>query len=104
MRRLLWTPLAQRPGTDDARGRTAGTSVATVLHIAVRIGEQLLAGGQGAEDVEAVMLGITRAYRLPDCEPQVTFTMISVSWHAGPDAVPIIVDRTMHTASRTTAD
>lgn len=95
MRRLLWTPLAQRPGAGGAAGTAAGTAVPAVLHIAVRIGELLLAGGQGAEDVEAVMLGVTHAYRLPDCEPQVTFTMISVSWQAGPDAVPILVDRTV---------
>lgn len=96
MRRLLWTPLAQRPGAGRAPvGAAGGPPVAAVLNVAVRIGEQLLAGGQGAEDVEAVMLGVTRAYRLPDCEPQVTFTMIAVSWQAGPDAVPVIVDRTV---------
>ena len=94
MRRLLWTPLAQRPGAGRPASGTPEQSVPAVLDVAAGVGEQLLAGGQGAEDVETVMLGITRAYLLPDCEPQVTFTMISVAWQAGPDAAAIVAGRT----------
>ncbi|MFD3657720.1 threonine/serine exporter family protein [Streptomyces sp. NPDC058620] len=51
-----------------------------VLEFALALGELLLSSGQGTEDVEAAMLGITHAYGLPRCDPQVTFTMKLSTW------------------------
>ncbi|MGW8885932.1 threonine/serine ThrE exporter family protein [Streptomyces sp. NPDC055749] len=61
----------------------------------MRIGELLLASGQGAEDVEAAMLGITSAYGLHQCEPQVTFTMLSISFQPDTHPVPLTATRTV---------
>ncbi|MFC5203123.1 threonine/serine exporter family protein [Streptomyces kaempferi] len=66
-----------------------------MLGLALDVGELLLADGQGTEDVEAAMLTVARAYGLAGCEPQVTFTMISISHRASPDAGAMILDRTV---------
>lgn len=101
MRALLWSA----PSSSSDAAAVAGEAlqereealrrVGQVLDIALRIGELLLASGQGAEDVEAAMLGVTRAYGLVRCEPQVTFTMLSVSYHAGGLPVPVTAARTV---------
>jgi uncharacterized membrane protein YjjP (DUF1212 family) len=90
MRALLWSASpAEAVYEQEEALRRAGE----VLDIALRIGELLLASGQGAEDVEAAMFGVTRAYGLARCEPQVTFTMLSVSYHAGGLPVPLTAAR-----------
>ena len=65
-----------------------------VLDLTLRIGELLLAGGEGAEDVEAAMFAVARAYGLDRCEPTVTFTLLSITHQ------PSLVDDPV-TASRT---
>ena len=65
-----------------------------VLDLTLRIGELLLAGGEGAEDVEAAMFAVCRSYGLDRCEPTVTFTLLSISYQ------PSLVDDPV-TASRT---
>ena len=95
MRTMLRMPVTERPApeavqkTDDA-----GPAVPRVLDLTLRIGELLLAGGEGAEDVEAAMFAVTRSYGLDRCEPTVTFTLLSISYQ------PSLVDDPV-TASRT---
>jgi uncharacterized membrane protein YjjP (DUF1212 family) len=95
MRAMVRTPVAERPAPESA-GRTAsgGTPVPRILDLTLRIGELLLAGGEGAEDVEAAMFGVAHAYGLHRCEPTVTFTLLSISHQ------PSLVDDPV-TASRT---
>ena len=96
MRTLLRTPMSERPllerGT-PAEPHEVGPNVPRILDLTLRIGELLLASGESAEDVEAAMLGVSHAYGLDRCEPQVTFTLISISY------LPSLVDPPV-TASR----
>ncbi|GAA2501586.1 threonine/serine exporter family protein [Streptomyces thermolineatus] len=96
MRALVRMPVAERPVPERAEKPEdgAGPSVPRVLDLTLRIGELLLAGGEGAEDVEAAMFGIAHAYGLARCEPNVTFTLLSMSYQ------PSLVDDPV-TASRT---
>ncbi|MEV7779653.1 threonine/serine exporter family protein [Kitasatospora sp. NPDC088351] len=95
---LLRTPMAERPAPDDGpldRGKPGPESAACVLDLALRVGELLLASGEAAEDVEAAMLGIARAYRVYPCEPQVTFTLVSISYQPTSAESPLMVERTV---------
>lgn len=65
-----------------------------MLDLTLRIGELLLAGGEGAEDVETAMFAVCRSFGLDRCEPNVTFTLLSISHQ------PSLVDDPV-TASRT---
>ena len=96
MRTMLRMPVADRP-VDESLQRTeedGGPAVPRVLDLTLRIGELLLAGGEGAEDVEAAMFAVCRAYGLGRCEPNVTFSLLSISCQ------PSLVDDPV-TASRT---
>ncbi|MCL6301035.1 threonine/serine exporter family protein [Streptomyces kronopolitis] len=84
-------PVPERPERDDEE---TGPAVPRVLDLTLRIGEILLAGGEGAEDVEAAMFGVAHAYGLERVEPTVTFTLLSISYQ------PSLVDDPV-TASRT---
>ncbi|MFF5358528.1 threonine/serine exporter ThrE family protein [Streptomyces scabiei] len=82
MRTMLRMPVAERPAPEPparAEGDT-GPAVPRVLDLTLRIGELLLAGGEGAEDVEAAMFAVCRSYGLDRCEPTVTFTQLSVTY------------------------
>ncbi|MDW8808496.1 threonine/serine exporter family protein [Streptomyces scabiei] len=82
MRTMLRMPVADRPAPEPparAEGDT-GPAVPRVLDLTLRIGELLLAGGEGAEDVEAAMFAVCRSYGLDRCEPTVTFTQLSVTY------------------------
>ncbi|MFF2652434.1 threonine/serine exporter family protein [Streptomyces sp. NPDC058045] len=95
MRTMLRMPVAERPAPEPAQAHDeAGPAVPRVLDLTLRIGELLLAGGEGAEDVEAAMFAVCRSYGLDRCEPTVTFTLLSVSHQ------PSLVDDPV-TASRT---
>ncbi len=81
MRTMLRMPVAERPAPERAprvEGDT-GPAVPRVLDLTLRIGELLLAGGEGAEDVEAAMFAVCRSFGLDRCEPTVTFTQLSVT-------------------------
>ncbi|KUH39936.1 MULTISPECIES: threonine/serine ThrE exporter family protein [Streptomyces] len=95
MRTMLRMPVSERPPAEAAQRHEegAGPAVPRVLDLTLRIGELLLAGGEGAEDVEAAMYAICRAYGLDRCEPTVTFTLLSVTYQ------PSLVDHPV-TASR----
>ncbi|MGH3448689.1 MAG: threonine/serine ThrE exporter family protein [Nocardioidaceae bacterium] len=55
------------------------------LDLALRVGEVLLSSGAGAADVTATMLSITHACGLRNCEVDVTFTSLALSYQPGPD-------------------
>ncbi|MFE7275701.1 threonine/serine exporter ThrE family protein [Streptomyces sp. NPDC057623] len=95
MRTMLRMPVAERPAPERMpRVEEEGPAVPRVLDLTLRIGELLLAGGEGAEDVEAAMFAVCRSYGLDRCEPNVTFTLLSISYQ------PSLVDDPV-TASRT---
>ncbi|GAA1909110.1 threonine/serine exporter family protein [Streptomyces durmitorensis] len=96
MRTMLRMPVAERPTPEASQKHEdeAGPAVPRVLDLTLRIGELLLAGGEGAEDVEAAMFAVCRSYGLDRCEPTVTFTLLSISHQ------PSLVDDPV-TASRT---
>ncbi|WP_436840346.1 threonine/serine exporter family protein [Streptomyces flavofungini] len=96
MRTMLRTPVAERPAPEPTQRHEEdeGRAVPRVLDLTLRIGELLLAGGEGAEDVEAAMFAVTHSYGLDRCEPNVTFTLIAISYQ------PSLVDDPV-TASRT---
>jgi uncharacterized membrane protein YjjP (DUF1212 family) len=95
MRTMLRLPVAERPAPERVQKvEGEGPAVPRVLDLTLRIGELLLAGGEGAEDVEAAMFAVCRSYGLDRCEPNVTFTLLSISYQ------PSLVDDPV-TASRT---
>ncbi|MFR0358345.1 threonine/serine ThrE exporter family protein [Streptomyces sediminimaris] len=95
MRTMLRMPVAERPAPEPGpKAEDGGPAVPRVLDLTLRIGELLLAGGEGAEDVEAAMFAVCRSYGLDRCEPNVTFTLLSISYQ------PSLVDDPV-TASRT---
>ncbi|AVH57333.1 MULTISPECIES: threonine/serine ThrE exporter family protein [Streptomyces] len=95
MRTMLRMPVTERPAPEAVHKEDeAGPAVPRVLDLTLRIGELLLAGGEGAEDVEAAMFAVCRSYGLDRCEPNVTFTLLSISYQ------PSLVDDPV-TASRT---
>jgi uncharacterized membrane protein YjjP (DUF1212 family) len=95
MRAMLKIPVGERPMPETPhRHDEAGPAVPRVLDLTLRIGELLLAGGEGAEDVEAAMFAVSRSYGLDRCEPTVTFTLLSITYQ------PSLVDDPV-TASRT---
>ncbi|MFF4548054.1 threonine/serine exporter ThrE family protein [Streptomyces sp. NPDC001435] len=95
MRTMLRMPVAERPAPEPVqKAEEGGPAVPRVLDLTLRIGELLLAGGENAEDVEAAMFAVCRAYALDRCEPTVTFTLLSISYQ------PSLVDDPV-TASRT---
>ncbi|QPP10680.1 threonine/serine exporter family protein [Streptomyces bathyalis] len=98
MRTMIRMPLAERPAperlsrTEDTE---PGPAVPRVLDLTLRIGELLLAGGEGAEDVEAAMFGVAHAFGLDRCEPTVTFTLISITHQPSLVDDPVTVGRTV---------
>ncbi|MFD7917675.1 threonine/serine exporter ThrE family protein [Streptomyces sp. NPDC059740] len=96
MRTMLRMPVGERPVPERVvrAEDESGPAVPRVLDLTLRIGEILLAGGEGAEDVEAAMFGVAHAYGLERVEPTVTFTLLSISYQ------PSLVDDPV-TASRT---
>ncbi|WP_431782630.1 threonine/serine ThrE exporter family protein [Streptomyces chumphonensis] len=98
MRTMVRLPLGERPAPPERRPRSEdepAVSVPRVLDLTLRIGELLLAGGEGAEDVEAAMFGIAHAYGLDRCEPTVTFTLISITHQPSLVDDPVTLSRTV---------
>ncbi|MDR3034143.1 MAG: threonine/serine exporter family protein, partial [Kitasatospora sp.] len=96
MRTMLRMPVAERPAPEPAQkpGET-GPAVPRVLDLTLRIGELLLAGGEGAEDVEAAMYGVARAFGLDRCETTVTFSLLSCTYQPSLVDDPVTVQRTV---------
>lgn len=96
MRTMLRMPVTERPAPESVqRTDDAGPAVPRVLDLTLRIGELLLAGGEGAEDVEAAMFAVTRSYGLDRSEPTVTFTLLSISYQPSLVDDPITASRTV---------
>ncbi|AXK33605.1 threonine/serine exporter family protein [Streptomyces armeniacus] len=98
MRTMIRLPLAERPAPERAgrgEGEEHGPSVPRVLDLTLRIGELLLAGGEGAEDVEAAMFATAHAFGLDRCEPTVTFTLLSITHQPSLVDDPVTLSRTV---------
>ncbi|MEV4873817.1 threonine/serine ThrE exporter family protein [Streptomyces syringium] len=96
MRTMLRMPVGERPAPErPGKADEAGPAVPRVLDLTLRIGELLLAGGEGAEDVEAAMFGVAHAYGLDRCEPTVTFTLLTVSYQPSLVDDPVTANRTV---------
>nr|WP_205616415.1 threonine/serine exporter family protein [Streptomyces harenosi] len=96
MRTMLRMPVAERPAPEPVRVTDeAGPAVPRVLDLTLRIGELLLAGGEGAEDVETAMFAVCRSYGLDRCEPNVTFTLLSISHQPSLVEDPVTASRTV---------
>ncbi|KMS79779.1 membrane protein [Streptomyces leeuwenhoekii] len=96
MRTMLRMPVAERPAPEPGRAADeAGPAVPRVLDLTLRIGELLLAGGEGAEDVETAMFAVCRSYGLDRCEPNVTFTLLSISHQPSLVEDPVTASRTV---------
>lgn len=76
---------AQPSRLDDVAARAA-------LGLALRIGETMLAVGGSAADVTAVILRVAASYGLGNCQADVTFTSLTVSYDRD-DAPPITMLR-----------
>ncbi|MEU5161977.1 threonine/serine exporter family protein [Streptomyces sp. NPDC020875] len=96
MRAMLRMPVGERPVPEVVqRHDETGPAVPRVLDLTLRIGELLLAGGEGAEDVEAAMFAISRSYGLDRCEPTVTFTLLSITYQPSLVDDPVTANRTV---------
>lgn len=96
MRTMLRMPVAERPAPEPVqKAEEEGPAVPRVLDLTLRIGELLLAGGEGAEDVEAAMFAVCRSYGLDRCEPTVTFTLLSISYQPSLVEDPVTASRTV---------
>lgn len=96
MRAMLRMPVHERPVPEAVqRHEEGGPAVPRVLDLTLRIGELLLAGGEGAEDVEAAMFAISRSYGLDRCEPTVTFTLLSITYQPSLVDDPVTANRTV---------
>lgn len=96
MRTMLRMPVTERPAPEKVpKAEEEGPAVPRVLDLTLRIGELLLAGGEGAEDVEAAMFAVCRSYGLDRCEPNVTFTLLSISYQPSLVDDPLSAARTV---------
>ncbi|MDF3300627.1 threonine/serine ThrE exporter family protein [Streptomyces tropicalis] len=96
MRTMLRMPVTERPALEPVqKAEEEGPAVPRVLDLTLRIGELLLAGGEGAEDVEAAMFAVCRSYGLDRCEPTVTFTLLSISYQPSLVDDPVTAARTV---------
>ncbi|MFJ9712276.1 threonine/serine exporter ThrE family protein [Streptomyces sp. NPDC101234] len=96
MRTMLRMPVAERPALEPVpKAEEGGPAVPRVLDLTLRIGELLLAGGEGAEDVEAAMFAVCRSYGLDRCEPNVTFTLLAISYQPSLVEDPVTASRTV---------
>ncbi|MFF4100177.1 threonine/serine exporter ThrE family protein [Streptomyces sp. NPDC001903] len=96
MRTMLRMPVDVRPVPEVVQKHAeSGPAVGRVLDLTLRIGELLLAGGEGAEDVEAAMFAVARSYGLDRCEPTVTFTLLSITHQPSLIDDPVSASRTV---------
>ncbi|MEU6811017.1 threonine/serine exporter family protein [Streptomyces sp. NPDC046831] len=96
MRTMLRMSVTERPAPEPPpKSEEGGPAVPRVLDLTLRIGELLLAGGEGAEDVEAAMFAVCRSYGLDRCEPNVTFTLLSISYQPSLVDDPVSASRTV---------
>ncbi|WP_419996144.1 threonine/serine ThrE exporter family protein [Streptomyces boninensis] len=96
MRVMLRTPTVERVTPERAYiTDEVPLPVPRILDLTLRIGELLLAGGEGAEDVEAAMYAVAHAFGLDRCETTVTFTLLSCTYQPSLVDDPVTVNRTV---------
>ncbi|NJP66021.1 threonine/serine ThrE exporter family protein [Streptomyces spiramenti] len=100
MRTMVRLPLSERPAPEpqaapEGDEETPPLPVPRVLDLTLRIGELLLASGEGAEDVETAMFAIAHAYGLDRCEATVTFTLIGITHQPSLVDAPVSLSRTV---------
>lgn len=66
---------------------------ARTIDLVLRVGELMLASGEGTEAVSEAMLSLSVAFDLPRSEVSVTFTTITLSSHPGGDHPPVTGER-----------
>lgn len=89
---------AKRPPTMPigVRGHDNGLTdrhARSVIDLALRVGETMLATGASASDVTGTVLRLTRAYGVRSVHADVTYTSITVSYHRGLLRDPMTVMR-----------
>ncbi|MDE3723583.1 threonine/serine exporter family protein [Nocardiopsis sp. N85] len=72
---------------------------ARAIDLVLRVGELMLASGEGTEAVSEAMLSLSVAFNLPRSEVSVTFTTITLSTHPGGDQPPITGERVVRRRS-----
>ncbi|WP_222195824.1 threonine/serine ThrE exporter family protein [Modestobacter italicus] len=85
------------PPTEPFTLRTQPSAVdAATAHVAIklalRIGESMMAVGASAADVTAAVLRVAAAFGLNDCQVDVTFTSLTISYDPD-DATPLVLMR-----------
>jgi uncharacterized membrane protein YjjP (DUF1212 family) len=93
--RAAWAKLRERPAEpyDPAEEEPEEPKTYRAMDLTLRVGELLLASGEGTETVTEVMRSLAVAYGLPRAESAVTFTAITLSCHPGKGAAPITGER-----------
>jgi uncharacterized membrane protein YjjP (DUF1212 family)/uncharacterized membrane protein YjjB (DUF3815 family) len=84
------------PGSDDAVSQRHARSV---IDLALRVAEALLATGASAADVVATVLRLTSAYGVRSLHVDITFTSITISIHRGLGEDPLTVMRVIRVRS-----
>ncbi|GAA0984772.1 MULTISPECIES: threonine/serine ThrE exporter family protein [Nocardiopsidaceae] len=72
---------------------------ARAMDLVLRVGELMLASGEGTEAVSESMLSLSVAFELPRSEVSVTFTTITLSTHPGGDQPPVTGERVVRRRS-----
>ncbi len=90
-----WRAAHERELTPDGLDEDEDVSLpdARAIDLVLRVGELMLASGEGTEAVSEAMLSLAIAFNLPRSEVSVTFTTITLSTHPGGDHHPITGER-----------
>lgn len=93
--RNAWAKLRARTSEpfDPAEEEPEDPETYRAMDLTLRVGELLLASGEGTETVTEVMRSLAVAYGLPRAESAVTFTAITLSCQPGKGAAPITGER-----------
>ncbi|MFE6388019.1 MULTISPECIES: threonine/serine exporter ThrE family protein [Nocardiopsis] len=90
-----WREAHERELTPDGFDETEDVNLpdARAIDLVLRVGELMLASGEGTEAVSEAMLSLSVAFDLPRSEVSVTFTTITLSTHPGGEHPPITGER-----------
>ncbi|WP_232832310.1 threonine/serine exporter ThrE family protein [Nocardiopsis sp. FIRDI 009] len=88
-----WRAAHERELTPDGLDEDEQLPDARAIDTVLRVGELMLASGEGTEAVSEAMLSLSVAFDLPRAEVSVTFTTITLSTHPGGDQPPVTGER-----------
>ncbi|RKS09527.1 uncharacterized membrane protein YjjP (DUF1212 family) [Nocardiopsis sp. Huas11] len=90
-----WRAAHERELTPDGFDEEEDVTLpdARAMDLVLRVGELMLASGEGTEAVSEAMLSLSVAFELPRSEVSVTFTTITLSTHPGGDHPPVTGER-----------